>query len=83
MSGPLRHGPEPDVPAPTPALVDAERALALLPEQQRAVVVLHRLGLDADAISDALGVPVGTVKSRLARARAALAPMLREDPCDV
>ena len=79
----LKHGPQPDVPPPTPAVVDAERALAQLPEQQRAVVVLHRLGLDADAISDALGVPVGTVKSRLARARAALAPMLREDPRDV
>lgn len=77
-----RHGPQPDVPAPTPDVVDAERALALLPEQQRAVVVLHRLGLDANAIADALGVPVGTVKSRLARARAALAPILREDPRD-
>ncbi len=79
----LRHGPEPDVPAPTAGEVDAARALALLPERQRAVVVLRRLGLDADAISDELGVPVGTVKSRLARARAALAPMLREDPRDV
>lgn len=79
----LRHGPPPDVPEPTPAVVDAERALAALPEQQRAVVVLHRLGLDADAIADALAVPVGTVKSRLARARAALSPTLREDARDV
>lgn len=79
----LRQGPPPAVPEPTAAEVDAERALASLPEQQRAVVVLHRLGLDADAIADALGVPVGTVKSRLARARAALSPLLREDPSDV
>jgi RNA polymerase sigma-70 factor (ECF subfamily) len=79
----LRHGPPPDVPEPTPAAVDAERALAALPEQQRAVVVLHRLGLDAEQVADALGVPVGTVKSRLARARAALSPLLREDPRDV
>lgn len=78
----LRHGPEPDVPEPSAAEVDAERALAALSEQQRAVVVLHRLGLDIDAIASQLGVPVGTVKSRLARARAALAPMLREDPRD-
>ena len=78
----LRHGPPADVPEPTAAAVDAERALASLPEQQRAVVVLHRLGLDVDAIADALGVPVGTVKSRLARARAALSPLLREDPRD-
>lgn len=79
----MRHGPPPEVPEPTPAAVDAERALAALPEQQRAVVVLHRLGLDSDAIADVVGVPVGTVKSRLARARAALAPLLREDACDV
>lgn len=79
----IRHGPPPDVPEPTPAAVDAERALAALPKQQRAVIVLHRLGLDPDAIADALGVPAGTVKSRLARARAALSPMLREDPSDV
>lgn len=78
----LRHGPPADVPEPTPATVDTERALAALPEQQRAVIVLHRLGLDAEAIADALGVPVGTVKSRLARARAALSPLLREDQPD-
>jgi RNA polymerase sigma-70 factor (ECF subfamily) len=79
----LRHGPPADVPEPTAAEVDAERALAVLPEQQRAVVVLRRLGLDAGAIADVLGVPIGTVKSRLARARAALSPLLREDPRDV
>lgn len=79
----LRHGPLPDVPAPTAAGVDTERALAALPEQQRAVIVLHRLGMDTEAIADTLGVPVGTAKSRLARARAALAPLLREDPRDV
>lgn len=78
----LRHGPPPDIPGPTPAAVDAERALAALPVQQRAVIVLHRLGLDVDAIAEALGVPRGTVKSRLARGRAALAPVLREDPPD-
>ena len=79
----LRHGPSADVPEPTPVGVDAERALAALPGQQRAVIVLHRLGLDTDQIADALGVPAGTVKSRLARTRAALSPLLREDPRDV
>lgn len=78
----LKHGPLPDVPEPSPASIDTDRALAGLPEQQRAVVVLHRLGLDPDAIADALGVPLGTVKSRLARARSALSPLLREDPSD-
>lgn len=79
----LRHGPPADVSEPTAAKVDAERALAALPGHQRAVVVLHSLGLDTDAIADALGIPIGTVKSRLARARAVLSPLLREDPCDV
>lgn len=77
----LRHGPPPDVPALTGAAVDAERALAGLPVAQRAVVVLHRLGLDVEAIAETLDVPSGTVKSRLARARAALSPLLRE-ACD-
>ncbi len=75
----LRHGPPPDVHEPSAAAVDVERALAALPRQQRAVLVLHRLGLNTDQIATALGVPVGTVKSRLARARAALAYLLRED----
>ncbi len=78
----LRQGPQADVLEPTPATVDAERALAALPEHQRAVIVLHRLGLDAEQVADTLGVPVGTVKSRLARARTALSPLLREDPTD-
>lgn len=79
----LRLGPPPDVPETTGAAVDIERALADLPLAQRAVIVLHRLGLDPGAIADALGVPIGTVKSRLARARAALTTMLREDNRDV
>ena len=73
-----RHGPAPDVPAPSGDAVDLRRALAALPPAQRAVVVLQDLGLSVEAIADELGVPVGTVKSRLSRARAALAPLLRE-----
>lgn len=78
----LRHGPPPDVPAPTSTEVDLARALSALPAPQRAVVVLHQLGLDAEEIARQLAVPHGTVKSRLARARAALAPLLREDATD-
>jgi RNA polymerase sigma-70 factor (ECF subfamily) len=78
----LRHGPPPDVPGPTPVGVDVDRAVASLPQQQRAVLVLHRLGLDPEQRADPLGVPAGTVKSRLARARAALALLLREDSRD-
>jgi RNA polymerase sigma-70 factor (ECF subfamily) len=57
--------------------VDVARALAMLPAQQRHVVVLHHLlGLPVEQIADELAVPVGTVKSRLSRGRAALAPLL-------
>lgn len=46
--------------------------LARLPAAQRAVLVLRILeGLSDQEIAEALGVPVGTVKSRLHRARAA------------
>lgn len=46
------------------------RAIADLPEERRIVVVLRDLeGLSYDEISRALDVPVGTVRSRLHRAR--------------
>ena len=63
--------------------VDIARALTALPVGQRQVVVLHHLlDLPVDEIAHALGVPVGTVKSRLARARVALAPLLHEGSPD-
>lgn len=57
--------------------VDVSRALTTLPAQQRSVVVLHHLlGLPVEQIAAELRVPVGTVKSRLSRGRAALMPLL-------
>jgi RNA polymerase sigma-70 factor (ECF subfamily) len=41
-------------------------------------VLHHYAGLSVEEIARELNVPAGTVKSRLSRARAALAPMLRE-----
>jgi RNA polymerase sigma-70 factor (ECF subfamily) len=47
------------------------------------VVVLHYfVDLSVDAVALELGIAAGTVKSRLARARAALAPLLSEDVTD-
>lgn len=79
----LRLGAPPDVPASTGELVDLHRAIAVLPLAQRECVVLHAAGLDLVVIARQLDVPEGTVKSRLSRARATLAPLLREDLADV
>jgi RNA polymerase sigma-70 factor, ECF subfamily len=63
--------------------VDVARALAALPIEQREVVVMHHLlDLPIAEIATSLGVPAGTVKSRLSRARDALAPLLREESSD-
>ena len=52
-------------------------ALQELPEGHREVVVLHYLvDLPVARIADELGVAPGTVKSRLSRARSALAATL-------
>ena len=52
---------------------DLDRALAALPEYYRIVVVLADVeGLKYGEIAETLDVPVGTVRSRLARARSAL-----------
>lgn len=59
---------------------DIDAALAMLAPDFRAAVVLRDLlGLDYAEISEVLGVPAGTVKSRIARGRAALADRLSVD----
>jgi len=55
------------------ARLDVDRALAEVPEEFRAAVVLRDLAdLDYPEIAAVLGVPLGTVKSRIARGRRAL-----------
>jgi len=62
------------------AAIDVHRALLALPVHQREVVVLvHVVGLDLAEVARELAIPIGTVKSRLSRARAALAPLLAEE----
>lgn len=54
-------------------------AVCALPPERRAVVALfYYEGLPVDEIARVLGVPPGTVKSRLSRARAQLKEMLQE-----
>ena len=74
----LRLGPPPSVPPVGAEHVDLVRALGKLPVAQREVLVLHYVGeLAVDRVAAELRVPVGTVKSRLARGRAALAHQLQ------
>jgi RNA polymerase sigma-70 factor (ECF subfamily) len=87
----VRQGPTAnidDIQAPAPAtqmrrleLNDLDRAVARLPQDQRTVLLLIGLeGMKYDEVAEVLGVPVGTVRSRLSRARADLRVMLGEEP---
>jgi RNA polymerase sigma-70 factor (ECF subfamily) len=59
-------------------LSSARAAIAALPEAQREVLLLVTVeGLTYEAAADVLGVPLGTVMSRLARARVAVARRVR------
>jgi len=76
VAGALRMAAPRPLPGPSDEL-DVVAALAALPLPQREVVVLHHVaGMPVDEIAERLGAPVGTVKSRLARGRAALAEQL-------
>lgn len=56
------------------ARIDVDAALATLPVEFRAAVVLRDLcALDYAEIGEVLGIPPGTVRSRIARGRAAVA----------
>jgi RNA polymerase sigma-70 factor, ECF subfamily len=69
----------PSVDGGDPGLVSMEvdDALRLLPPDFRAAVVLRDLcGLDYAEIAEVLEIPPGTVRSRIARGRAALVPLL-------
>jgi RNA polymerase sigma-70 factor, ECF subfamily len=55
------------------ARLDLATALAHLPEDHRAILILRELdGLSYDEIANVLGLPRGTVESRLSRARQSL-----------
>jgi RNA polymerase sigma-70 factor, ECF subfamily len=62
-------------------LRDLDRALAQLPDEQRTVVLLTGLeGMRYEAVAELIGVPVGTVRSRLSRGREALRQLMQVEP---
>lgn len=72
-------GPPGDVPglsADHVALVAALRRLPL--EQREAIVLYHVADLPVREVAELLGIPEGTVKARLSRGRAGLAPLVSD-----
>ena len=69
------HGPDPEA---TLVMRDAiDRALAMLPDELRVAVVLRDVeGLDYKEIAEVTEVPMGTVESRIFRARRKLRTLL-------
>ncbi len=64
-------------------LADFREALASLPvEQREALVMIGASGLSYEEVAEISGVPVGTVKSRVNRARAKLATLLAIESLD-
>ncbi|ONI78401.1 hypothetical protein BWI15_00540 [Kribbella sp. ALI-6-A] len=72
------------VPGLSPDHVTLVAALRQLPLEQREAITLHHIvDLPVREVALQLGVPEGTVKARLARGRARLAPLVREFAEDV
>jgi RNA polymerase sigma-70 factor (ECF subfamily) len=66
-------------PATLDRWIDADRAFARLSEEHRIVLTLRVEGdLSYEEMAEALGLPAGTVMSRLARAREALLKLMDE-----
>jgi RNA polymerase sigma-70 factor (ECF subfamily) len=60
------------------AKIDLQAALQLLSEEHREVLVLREFeGMSYDEMAEAIGLPRGTVESRLHRARAELKEKLK------
>lgn len=72
---------------PEQSAIEAERRRALskaiqsLPEDMRSVIILREMqGLSYEEISDVLSVNMGTIKSRISRAREKLRQLITEQP---
>jgi RNA polymerase sigma-70 factor (ECF subfamily) len=79
-SVPEREAPREEAPDPDrPTMATLERLLKRLPDDFRTIVVLRDLeGMSYTEISETLEIPLGTVESRLFRARAELRTLWRQ-----
>jgi RNA polymerase sigma-70 factor (ECF subfamily) len=74
----FHHSPEEDG-ASLEAHTDLERAMRRLPEEFRTVLLLAEVeGLPLDEVARVMACPVGTVKSRIFRAKERLRSLLRD-----
>jgi len=74
---------ETDSPGPPPRIddgIDMAQALASLGLEHRTVLLLGVVeGFTCEEIADILGLPIGTIMSRLSRARQALRKRIEQD----
>jgi RNA polymerase sigma-70 factor (ECF subfamily) len=78
----LETVPDPSASTPGQHAMDAQIVCAVhrLPEAQRAVMLLVGVeGLTYNEAAEALGVPIGTIMSRLSRARRAIGILFRDE----
>ena len=73
----LPEGPAPD--ADSAGRLDLKAALRELTEDQRTALLLQQEGYELNEIGAILDVPVGTVKSRISRAKRTLRTLLEEN----
>ncbi len=80
---PTHDAQQPGVARPVVARDRIDRGLRRLPPDQRAVIVLHHhLGLEQVEVAEILGIPVGTVKSRLFRGMQSIRSAIEADDRD-
>ncbi len=78
-----RHDRTDDVAAPQTGEVELDEAIgALSPDRREAFVLTQVAGLSYAEAAEAIGVPIGTIRSRVARARDDLLDRLTDDVAD-
>jgi RNA polymerase sigma-70 factor, ECF subfamily len=76
----LRRGPETEVMPPPAGAVELQAIMAALtPDRRTAFALTQVLGLSYEEAAEVVGCPIGTIRSRVARARADLLSALADE----